>query len=308
MKQTLYENTPIYQSIHLKNTYNRNVFYKMDCYQPSGSFKIRGMEVICRDFIAKGKTEFVASSGGNAGYSLAYAGMKLKVGVKVIVPETTATRMVKKIRELGADVEVIGKDWNEAHQHATALSKERDLPYISPFDHPLLWKGHSSIIDECAAEIVQPDKIIVAVGGGGLINGVFEGMDRNGWNSQVIAAETAGAASFAAAYKSGKLATLEKIDTIATSLGARQIASQTLELAKKKQVVPYVMSDQKALSAVDRFLDEYNVLVEPACGAALSYVYDSQSNISPDENILVIVCGGVGFDLKQLKAYQSKLY
>ncbi|MEL6558321.1 MAG: pyridoxal-phosphate dependent enzyme [Bacteroidota bacterium] len=308
MNQTLYKNTPLYQSHYLKAAYNRNVFYKMDCYQPSGSFKIRGMEVICRDYIAKGKTEFVASSGGNAGYSLAYVGMKLKVKVKVIVPETTASRMVTKIKELGADVEVIGKDWNEAHQHATALSKERDLPYISPFDHPLLWQGHSSVIDECAAEIAEPDKIIVAVGGGGLINGVFEGMKRNGWNSLVIAAETTGAASFAASYRSGKLVALDKIDTIATSLGAKQIASQTLELAKNQHVSPYVISDQKALLAVDRFLDEYNVLVEPACGAAISYVYDNEVKIQPEEKVLVIVCGGVGADQEQLRAYQSKLY
>lgn len=307
MNQTLYKNTPLYQSHYLKATLGRNVFFKMDCYQPSGSFKIRGMEVICRAYISQGKNEFVASSGGNAGYSLAYVGMKLGARVKVIVPETTAKRMVEKIKQLGADVEVIGRDWNEAHQYATTLSQERELPYISPFDHPLLWQGHSTIIDECAAEIPEPDKIVVAVGGGGLINGVFEGMKRNGWKSQIIAAETNGAASFAESYKSGKLVELDKIDTIATSLGARQVSSQTLELSKNFDINSYVIDDQKALKAVDKFLEEYNVLVEPACGAALSYVYDADSYIQPEGNILVIVCGGIGMDLNQLRQYQSRL-
>ena len=59
---------------------------------------------------------------------------------------------------------------------------------------------------------------------------------------------------------------------------------------------------------MDRFLDEYNVLVEPACGAAISYVYDNEVKIQPEEKVLVIVCGGVGTDQEQLRAYQSKLY
>lgn len=307
MKNTLYKNTPLYQSHFLKSTLKRNVFYKMDCNQPSGSFKIRGMEVICKDYISKGISEFVASSGGNAGYSLAYVGLKLGVKIKVIVPKTTAPRMVEKIRQLGADVNVFGEDWSEAHSYATEISESSGIPYISPFDHPLLWRGHSTIIDECAIEIPEPDKIVVAVGGGGLINGVFEGMKKNGWKSKVIAAETKGAASFAASHAAGKLVELDKIETIATSLGARKIAAETLEMSKNFDVDSYVISDQQALSAAGGFLNEYNTLVEPACGAAISYVYDDASHISDAENILVIVCGGVSMDLDQYARYQSQL-
>jgi len=308
MQQTLYKNTPLYQSHYLKDNFNRNVYYKMDCYQPSGSFKIRGMEFICKDYIKKGVSEFVASSGGNAGYSLAYVGKKLNAKIKVTVPETTASRMVDKIRQLGAEVEIFGKDWNEAHHHATEISENGSIPYISPFDHPMLWKGHSTIIDECADEIGEPDKIVVAVGGGGLINGVFEGMKRNGWNSKVIAAETKGAASFAASHKAGNLVTLSGINTIATSLGARQVSAQTMNLSKEFDVDAYVTSDVYALKAVEGFLNEYNVLVEPACGAAISYVYDQSVDISEQESVLVIACGGIGMDLKQFTNYQLRLF
>ncbi len=307
MENTLYKNTPIYQSYFLKETLQRNVFYKMDCYQPSGSFKIRGMEEICKDYIAKGVREFVASSGGNAGYSLAYVGNKLGVAVKVIVPKTTAPRIVEKVRQLGASVEVFGEDWNAAHHHATKISQDSGIPYISPFDHPLLWKGHSSIIDECAHEIPEPDTIVVAVGGGGLINGVFEGMKRNGWNSKVIAAETTGAASFAASHNAGELVELSEISTIATSLGARKIAAATLVLSREFNVESYLVSDKKALQAVNGLLNEYNVLVEPACGAAISYVYDKELTEFQSQKTLVIICGGIGMDLHQMKKFELQL-
>lgn len=88
----------------------------MECYQPSGSFKLRGIEVLCKHYIAQGKDQFLTSSGGNAGYSLAYVGKKLGVEVKVIVPETTSAYMIeKKIKRVGAEVEVFGRVWDEAH-------------------------------------------------------------------------------------------------------------------------------------------------------------------------------------------------
>lgn len=307
MDDKIYINTPLYQSHYLADRFGRNIFYKMDCYQPSGSFKIRGMENICRYYLAQGHKTFIASSGGNAGYSLAYVGKRLGASVKVIVPETTPVRMLKKIRNLGTDVEVFGVDWSEAHIHALALSAELDIPYISPFDHPRLWEGHSTIIDECARQMAAPDKIVVAVGGGGLLSGVFEGMKRQGWQCDVIAAETEGAASFAASLKAGKVVEIDRIDTIATSLGARKIAAETMERAKDFQVRLHVTNDLTALSACQDFLDEYNVLVEPACGAALSYGYAENASFSADERVLIIVCGGVCMDSQQMQSYQDKL-
>ncbi len=60
--------------------------------------------------------------------------------------------------------------------------------------------------------------------------------------------------------------------------------------------------------AVEEFMNEYNVLVEPACGAAIAYGYDQSVNVKPDEKILIIACGGVGLDFRKFQEYQSKLY
>ncbi|MGB3466003.1 MAG: pyridoxal-phosphate dependent enzyme [Cyclobacteriaceae bacterium] len=305
MAAKIYLDSPVFRSHHLSEKLGKNVYYKMDCYQPSGSFKVRGMEQICRYYIAKGYNRFIASSGGNAGYSLAYVGKQLGAEVEVIVPETTPVRMAEKIRSLGAKVEVQGKEWSEAHTYALTLSEKLQIPYISPFDHPKLWEGHSSIIDECAATMKAPDKIVVAVGGGGLLAGIFEGMKRNNWQSQVVAAETVGAASFAASLQAGKLTEIDRIDTIATSLGAREVAEETFRRAAEFDVSSFVTDDRKALAACQQFLNEYNVLVEPACGAALSYGYDESVMPAPDETILIIVCGGICMDLTQFRHYQE---
>lgn len=302
MSHTHYIKTPLYKSHLLLKTQQKNVFYKLECYQPSGSFKIRGMERLCRFHVESGKRNFIASSGGNAGYSLAYVGKQLGVKVKVVVPKTTADFMINKIKNLGAEVEIFGDVWDEAHEYALQLAKEMNAVYVSPFDDPLLWEGHATMIDECATQMEQPDKIVLSVGGGGLLCGVLEGMKRNAWTkTQVITAETIGAASFYESWKAKKLVTLKEITTVATSLGAKTITKKALVLAQEFDVCPVLVSDEEAVKATSIFLNEYNVLVEPACGTALSIPYFHGDLIDENDTVLVIVCGGVNTDVKQLK-------
>lgn len=119
----------------------------MEALQPSGSFKNRGIGFICSHYAQVEKARsFVSSSGGNAGLAVAYSGRLLKVPVKVIVPQSTPSFMVQKIQREGAEVIIHGKDWNGADVLARELAEEPGSFYISPFDHPLIWKGHASLI------------------------------------------------------------------------------------------------------------------------------------------------------------------
>lgn len=305
MTQKHYLNTPLFRSHVLRKRRGLLVNYKMDCYQPSGSFKIRGMDTLLKDLYDKGHREVIASSGGNAGYSLAYVAKQMGIITRLVVPESTSKYMIDKIQLLDVKLEVHGKNWNAADEHATQISTTENLPYVHPFDHPLLWQGHSSIIDECAAEMEEPDKIVVAVGGGGLLCGVFEGLIRNKWlKVKVVTAETKGAASFAASYEAKELIELADITTIATSLGAKKVARHALEYASKFEIEPYVTDDLLALQACESFFHEYHTLVEPACGAALSYVLNQHHPFETNERILVIVCGGVNMGMEQFLEYR----
>ncbi len=131
-QQNHYLNTPLFKSHELEKRVGLNVYYKMDCFQPSGSFKIRGMDSLLQDLFQRGHREVIASSGGNAGYSLAYVAKQMGVTTRLIVPETTSAYMIAKIRLLGSEIEIHGKNWNEAHAHASRLSKEKNLLMYRP--------------------------------------------------------------------------------------------------------------------------------------------------------------------------------
>lgn len=306
MQKPLHIQTPVFNSKPLNHIAQKTILLKMECYQPTGSFKIRGIGRLCQEMVQEDHKHLVSSSGGNAGYAVAYAGKKLGAKVTVFVPKTTNEIYLRYLAFEGADVKIHGDVWDEAHQAAMDFVKEIQGAYIPPFDHPTIWTGHSTMIDEIVQQCEKPDAIITAVGGGGLMCGILEGLKRQGWNDLAMySVETEGAASFAESIKAGELVTLDKINTIATSLGAKRVARRLFDWTKERTIIPLVVSDHAAALACRKFADDHRVLVEPACGAALSVIYDIEKfkPLAAHQSILVIVCGGVGISIDLLSKY-----
>ncbi|PAU74312.1 pyridoxal-phosphate dependent enzyme [Halomonas salipaludis] len=298
---TLHIETPLIESCTMSVTSGRSVWLKLDALQPSGSFKIRGIGYACETCLSRGARRFISSSGGNAGLAVAYAGRRLGVPVTVVVPETTTERAKELLQLEKAQVIVHGTSWQEANAFAQSLIDVSDA-FLHPFDDPLLWQGHATLIDEVFRSGLKPDAVVLSVGGGGLLSGVIEGLHRNGWSDiPVLAVETMGAASFNSAVRAGHTVELEQITSIATSLGAKRVCEQAFQWSKDHPVRSVVVSDQSALSACERFLDDHRILVEPACGASLAVVYENSPELKSFSNILVVVCGGATSTVDQIR-------
>lgn len=280
----------------------------MECYQPVGSFKLRGMGRLCQTLVADGRRHLFSSSGGNAGYAVAYSGKKLGVPVTIVVPEGANEVVCDTIRSEGAEIIKHGRAWDDAHEHAVKLAENAGGGYVHPFDNGIAWQGHASLIDEAVTQCKKPDVIVLSVGGGGLFCGVMTGLLRSKfWQDvPVVTVETEGAASLKISVDAGQLVKLEKITSIATTLGARQVAAQALDFAQNPQVQCVAVTDQQAVSACLIFADDHRILVEPACGAALAVVYDRLAVLDGAENVLVVVCGGMGVSMQMLSDYKKQ--
>lgn len=289
----LYIETPTLLSEPLSDGFGKPVWLKLENLQPSGSFKLRGIAVLCQHEVAAGARGLVSSSGGNAGIAVAYVGRKLSVPVRVVVPESTTAQARKLILAQGAQLTVHGASWYEANAYAEA-SLAPDEAFIHPFDHPLLWQGHSTMIDEIARDGIKPGALVLSVGGGGLLCGAVAGMQRLGWSDvPILAMETRGAESFAASLDAGEVVQLPAITSVASSLGARQVCDQALLSAQRHPVISDVISDAAAVGGCETLLREHRILVEPACGAAVAGITESAECIADAESVLIIVCGGV---------------
>lgn len=302
---TLHVNTPAIGSTALSQRTGLEVQLKLESIQPCGSFKLRGVGHACSVLHGRGARKFVSSSGGNAGYAVAYSGRQLGVPVMVVVPETTSEKAKALIQSEGAEVIVHGSSWQEANAHAQTLL-DAGAEFIHPFDHPLLWEGHASMIDELAAQCARPDVIVCSVGGGGLLAGVGEGLLRNGWKDVgILAVETEGMASYAAALKHGAPVELAAVSGLATSLGARRVCDRSVDLARELTIRSHVLSDSEAVQGCADLLDAHRLLTEPACGASIAGL-DSVRHYFPDaRSVVAIVCGGVGITAQQLRTWQG---
>ncbi|XP_072103965.1 serine dehydratase-like isoform X1 [Mobula birostris] len=309
--------TPLHKSLALSKAAGTTVYIKLENVQPTGSFKIRGVGHLCQKAAGESCKHFVCSSGGNAGLAAAFAGQKLQIPVTILVPGSTPEFTIRRLKEYGALVDVVGKVWDDTNKQALKLSEKDGWEYISPFDHPLIWEGIASIVTELRDTLPsKPGAIVLSVGGGGLLCGVVEGLKKVGWcDVPIIAMETKGANSLNEALKAGKLVTLPDITSVAKSLGAKTVCEKAFQNAQEYTVLSEVISDHQALEAVERFLDDERMLVEPACGASLAAIYSGviqslqkEGQLAKDlQPVVVIVCGGSSITMAQLKEYKAQL-
>lgn len=312
----LFYETPLLRSVPLSSLCGRDVYLKMDGLQASGSFKDRGMAYLCLELKEAGVQRLISSSGGNAGLAVATVGARIGIPVDVIVPKTTKEMVIAKLQSLGASVTVHGENWNAADEYTRDLvSKSTEkAAYVSPYDNPLLWTGHSTLVDEISKQLnnVQPAALVVSVGGGGLLCGALEGIQRAGWKTTaVVAAETEGAASFGKAWTEG-IERLSSIDSIATSLGALQVTPVALQRSKDHGLVKSLRcTDAESVEACWKLAQDHRILVEPACGAALATLYSEGLRNQwlgslPEGPIVVEVCGGSGVNVDLLTQWKKE--
>lgn len=275
---------------------------------------------------------FYCSSGGNAGLACAYAAVALKRRATIVVPLITSQLMVGKLRTLGVEVHQVGKTWFDADswmrgelmgQSGGDVEVVVEV-YVSPFDHEWVWEGASGLMSEVVEDVGEVDAIVCSVGGGGLFNGIMEGISKiEGLRKPVVLAmETIGAESLHRSLVEGEHIRLDSIDSIATSLGASKVSEQTYKLAQdKRAVVSRVVPDKDAVMACIRFANEERLLVEPACGVTMTLAYQGQlkealesaegsAKFTDEEwkrkKVVLVVCGGSNITLDMLEDYRKR--
>ncbi|ODM94350.1 L-serine dehydratase/L-threonine deaminase [Orchesella cincta] len=309
--KVIYARTSLMYSKPLSDLIQREVYLKLENTQPCGSFKLRGISHSCQEKLKNGCTRFLGTSGGNAGLALAYTAEQLKVPCDIFVPEYVTPRMLKKLKSYGATINVIGKDWLETNAAAMGLLENHpEIGFVHPFDDPMIWEGHASIIQEIKEDLQgrKPSCIVVSVGGGGLATGVLKGLEAQGWNEvPLLCMENAGAECFNLSVKAGKQIVMEELTSVA--MGARSCTQALLDSVSKFNIVSEVLPDKEAVLGCIRLADDHGFLVEPSCGVALAAIYcnllpevmESRGYSTETGPIIIIVCGGSNISHGTLK-------
>ncbi|OHW95161.1 serine family amino acid catabolism-related protein [Colletotrichum incanum] len=316
-------------SVALSRMNSSNIYLKLENLQPSGSFKSRGIGNLmfrAAEATLGADAHFYCSSGGNAGLACATSAIALKRKATIVVPMTTSPLMMSKLRLLGANCIQVGESWAQADRYLRdeLLTKDPAGVYVPPFDHPHVWDGASTIIEELVSQVPKDfdiDAVVCSVGGGGLLSGLSQGISQHDWANRpvpnLVAVETVGADSLNASVRAGKHVTLPGITSIAGSLGAMRVAAKAWEVARDTPGFKSVtVTDAEAAMACVRFVDDAHLVVEISCGATIATVYNGTlreqlgCDLSDEEwaekNVVLIVCGGTNVTMEILDEYRAK--
>ena len=322
--------TPLIHSTKLSKEAGCQIYLKLENLQPSGSFKSRGIGNLLLSHLTslsdptdREKIHFYSSSGGNAGLAAVFAAVTLGAPATIVVPLSTSAFMIGKIREAGA-AEVVqeGTSWYEADSYLRSViipaaeARGEKPVYVPPFDAKEIWEGNATMVPEVLEDLgTAPDVVVCSVGGGGLFSGVMLGRDAAGDKAQqmkVLAVETDGADSLNLSLREGELSTLPAITSIATTLGARTVAKQAYEQAKRDCVKSVVLKDREAMEGCVRFADDERIMVEASCGVCLALCYAGRlRKVMPElteaSKVVIVVCGGKNITASMLHTWEEQL-
>jgi threonine dehydratase len=283
--------TPLITSAVLSERLRTNVYCKLELFQKTGSFKVRGAfhKALGLKPEQRGRG-LVAVSGGNHGQAVAYVGRALDLRALILMPENTPRNYVDATRGYGAEVR-FAANAQEAFAQVAEFTQE-GWCFIHPFDDPEVMAGQGTVGLEILDDVPQVTDIIVSVGGGGLAGGLATAVKTLKPAVRVWGVETEGADCMAKSIAAGKIVTLEVITSVARTLGAPAPSEATLAMARELLEGITVVPDSEALSELRFILERLKLLTEPAASCTLAAAERLRGHFPPDRHVVLLLCGG----------------
>jgi len=283
--------TPLVRSETLSASFGANVYLKLEVFQKTGAFKVRGaFNKMLTLTEAERSRGVVAVSAGNHAQAVAYAARALGIRALVLMPAATPSNYVEATRGYGADVELAGT-LEDAFERAREFERE-GMVYVHPFDDPLVMAGQCTIGLEILEDLPNATDVFVSIGGGGLMGGVATAVKSLRPTMRVWGVETAGADSMARALDAGRVVRLPEITSVARTLGAPSVAYDAFCLARTHLEAVTVVPDAEALDALRFLLERAKVLTEPASSCTLAAARRMRSHFDRDSHVVLVLCGG----------------
>ena len=292
--------TPIEYSHTFSDMTGAEVHLKMENFQRTGSFKIRGAtnRIMTLPKAARDKGVVTASAGNHA-QGVALAASRSGVDSKIVMPEYAPISKINATQSYGAEVVLHGADYNEAADHAHELEASEDRTYVHAFDDPYVMAGQGTIGLEIIEDLPEVETILVPIGGGGLISGIATAIKGRNPDVRIVGVQAEGASSVAQSLQKGEIFERDSVDTIADGIATRRVGDAPFEVIRERVDEVVTVSDPEIAMALTYVLERGKTLVEGAGAAPLAALLFEKFDFEEDEVIVPAMCGG-NIDLNTL--------
>jgi len=284
--------TPLVVSEFLSK--NRIVKLKLESFQKTGSFKLRGalnkLLSLSKEQKEKG---VIAVSTGNHGKGVAYAssilGIKSTIYMSAMVPEYRKLA----IEALGATVEIVGQNSDEADLYARNIAKSKNITLIHPFDDEEIIIGQGTTGLEMINDFPEVDTVIIPTSGGGLVGGIALALKSQKPSIKIIGVSMERGPSMYESLKIGKPVDVEELETLADCLGGSIGLNNKYTFKIAQEIIDdfVLINEEKIAEGIRLNFSEHKIVTE---GAAATSVIVAKDNLSSHlgKNIICLICGG----------------
>lgn len=245
---------------------------KMETFQPTGSFKVRGALVALSTIAATGP--IVTASAGNHALGVAWASQRLGVPATIVVAEGAAPVKIAKLRAMGADLNLHGASYDEAEAHAIALASDGGH-FLSPYNDTQVIAGQSTLLDELLAQVPHDDRpltLIVPVGGGGLLAGLsLRAAEITSREIRLIGVEAEASRAVTAGMTAGRTIEIPIGETLADGLaGNVEPGSVTVDILREQQVEIVGVSEEEIRDGIRMLFRDHGLVVEGSAATSIA--------------------------------------
>jgi len=282
--------TPLIYSDSFSRLTGAKVYIKAENLQKTGSFKVRG----AFNKLSGMKGKVITVSMGNHAQAVAFAGSKLGIKTKVIMPVTVPIVKAEATKGYGATVELVGENYSQALEYAKT---QKDYIFIHGFDDEKIIAGQGTIGLEIMEEIRDIDALLVPVGGGGLISGIAVAVKSTLRNVKVLGVQTKSAISAMLSLERGKIVEFPPRPTIADGIAIGRIGELNFEIMKKYVDDIIAVKEETIAMSILLFLERKKLVVEGAGAVPLAALLENERRFGRKNVVLVVSGGNIDFNL-----------
>jgi threonine dehydratase len=284
--------TPVLSSRTLSERAGVTVALKAENLQRTGSFKLRGVLAKIAALGDGCDGGVVTGSAGNHAQAVAYAARARGIRCDVFMPETAPIAKLEAASALGANVHLLGSTVDESLAAARERGQRDGLAFVHPFDDLDVVAGQGSLGMELLAQIPDLARVIVPVGGGGLVSGVAVAVKSQRPETEVIGVQVMTCAPFPASLDAGKPIAVQSAVTIADGIAVKRPGALTLELINRWVDQIVVVAEDDVAEAMVFLLERAKLVVEGAGAVGVASVLGERLQLEGAGTTAVVLSGG----------------
>jgi threonine dehydratase len=295
--------SPLEPAPRLSRRLRNTVLFKREDLQPVFSFKLRGAyNKIAHLSQTAAQRGVICASAGNHAQGVALAARRRAIPAVIVMPQTTPHIKVQAVMDLGAEVLLHGDDYDQAHEKALALERQRNLIFIHPFDDPDVIAGQGTIGMEILRQ--RPgdiDAIFVPVGGGGLIAGIGAYVKSLYPRIRIIGVEPEDAAAMHDSLKRKERVTLERVGIFADGVAVRRVGEETFRLARQYVDEVVLVGTDQICAAIQDIFEDTRAIAEPAGALAVAGIKSYVARDDLRDATFVAIQSGANMNFDRLR-------